>query len=51
MASRFWFTMAGGVEIPLNPHAFDLAIAEQRLRLARVQAVWPTFEIGLVLGL
>ncbi len=50
LASPLWFTMAGGLEVPLNPYTFDFAIAERRLTLARVLPVRPTVEIGLVLG-
>ncbi len=48
--SPVWFTAAAGAEFPLNPYAFELAVAEQRQRLARILSVRPTFEMGLVVG-
>ena len=50
LEAPLWVSLAAGAEIPLNPYAFEVAIAEQKQTVAKILPVRPSLELGLVLG-
>jgi hypothetical protein len=50
LVSHVWLTAAAGVQIPLNPYTFDVALAGQEQSIARVLPVRPSLDVGLLFG-
>lgn len=43
-----WLSLAGGVEVPLNPYVFEVASDHQRVTIAETLPIRPSFELGVV---
>ncbi len=50
LGSSLWFTTAAGAEFPLNPYSFELSVADQQQRIAKILPVRPIVEVGLAMG-